>query len=41
MTPNLVTASSTALEEVLPVTDINPNLKNNTSAAGASFAKGG
>ena len=41
MTPNLVAASSTAPEEVLPVTDINLNLKNNRSAAGPSFSKGG
>ena len=41
MTPNLVAASSIAPEEVLPVTDINPNLKNNRSACGPSFSKGG
>ena len=28
MTPNLVAASSIAPEEVLPVTDINPNLQD-------------
>ena len=39
MTPNLVAASSIAPEEVLPVTDINPNLRNNRSTCGPSFFK--
>ena len=41
MTPNLVAASSIAPEEVLPVTDINPNLRHNRSTCGPSFSKGG